>query len=341
MARRTPQRGYGGEAGDTERKERRHGKSELSPRLKGALKGAAGAAAEEAAYSIALGPFGPVRYAKKLVSAIRQAARSKAASKIKEASPMAQKALRREGKKTRRKAMKAPRVGPGGGAVPGTPRFKSQIWSDLKHNVHGDFGRPKPPARATTAPPSFEVPPAKALPVPLKGTYQLKKAIPVKPKPKPKGARRSSDTPTEPGTKASGGKEWHDSDLSPSDLTEAVRKEMKGSKLPGPDTDPAAFIDRVKGKPPKRPSGLPTPSKPPQPPRKVTTIPAQATFREKQDVYRQMIDKMAGRHVSTREYKLLSTWQRRKTKGARPGLMPKWYTDFLKAGHKLPKGFKF
>jgi hypothetical protein len=47
MATRTPQRGYGGEAADTSRKERRHGKSELSPRLKGALKGAGKMAAEE------------------------------------------------------------------------------------------------------------------------------------------------------------------------------------------------------------------------------------------------------------------------------------------------------
>ena len=47
MATRTPQRGYGGEAADTSRKERRHGKSELSPKLKGALKGAGKMAAEE------------------------------------------------------------------------------------------------------------------------------------------------------------------------------------------------------------------------------------------------------------------------------------------------------
>ena len=47
MATRTPQRGPGGEAADTKRKERRHGKSELSPKLKGALKGTGKMAAEE------------------------------------------------------------------------------------------------------------------------------------------------------------------------------------------------------------------------------------------------------------------------------------------------------
>ena len=52
MATRTPQRRPGGEAADTSRKERRHGKSELSPKLKGALKGAGKMAGEEAVMAI-------------------------------------------------------------------------------------------------------------------------------------------------------------------------------------------------------------------------------------------------------------------------------------------------
>ena len=60
MATRTPQRGYGGEAADTSRKERRHGKSELSPKLKGALKAGGKMAAEE----VAMGAFPALRIAK-------------------------------------------------------------------------------------------------------------------------------------------------------------------------------------------------------------------------------------------------------------------------------------
>lgn len=47
MAARTPQRGHGGETGDIKRKERKHGKSELSPRLASAIKGGARVAGEE------------------------------------------------------------------------------------------------------------------------------------------------------------------------------------------------------------------------------------------------------------------------------------------------------
>tara|TARA_R100001460_G_scaffold42772_4_gene78969 strand:+ start:4133 stop:4816 length:684 start_codon:yes stop_codon:yes gene_type:complete len=60
MATRTPQRGAGGEAADVSRKERRHGKSELSPRLTGAMKAGGKMAAEEAAMAV----FPAVRIAK-------------------------------------------------------------------------------------------------------------------------------------------------------------------------------------------------------------------------------------------------------------------------------------
>ena len=60
MATRTPQRGAGGEAADISRKERRHGKSELSPRLAGAMKAGGKMAAEEAA----MGVFPALRIAK-------------------------------------------------------------------------------------------------------------------------------------------------------------------------------------------------------------------------------------------------------------------------------------
>lgn len=75
MATRTPQRGAGGEAADVSRKERRHGKRELSPKLKGVLKGAGKIAAEEAAMTM----FPAARLAK----IIGKAAKVKVAPKTK------------------------------------------------------------------------------------------------------------------------------------------------------------------------------------------------------------------------------------------------------------------
>ncbi len=98
MATRTPQRGHGGEAADTKRKERRHGKSELSPRLKSAIGTAAVAAASQLPAAKAL------KAAKWALKAAKKAGNAKKIASLKKKVSL----LSKKGKTTTPKFRKSP-----------------------------------------------------------------------------------------------------------------------------------------------------------------------------------------------------------------------------------------